>query len=161
MNGNCDYACITIYIDIITMTVVSIDVNWGLFYCAVARLIDFLCILRTEVLRSFFRPLWASDFSLLVQRNTPKEKTPYMLALGCPAMLESTGGMWNSLALRQSHPQSAPAILCFSASLNGRFKIKDQRRRTKDLRTTNTPSKNPSFRRLGRNPDVLTRWIPA
>ena len=107
MNGNCDYACITIYIDIITMTVVSIDVNWGLFYCAGARLIDFLCFFAIEVLTMFFALYGRVTFLCLSKEKSPKERTPDMPALRVPCDARMNRRDVELAALRQSHPETS------------------------------------------------------
>jgi hypothetical protein len=74
---------------------------------------DTFFILFLEIIL-VFRPLWASSFSLLVQRKGTKRKDPRMLALRVPCDARiSWRGVNSGYALRQAHPETPahPALL--------------------------------------------------
>ena len=124
MNGNCDYACITIYIDIITMTVVSIDVNWGLFYCACARLNWFSLVFLYDRTADYFALYGRVSFLCLSKEKTPKERISDMLALRVPCDARMNRRDVKLASAQTVTSRNLRLILCFSASLNGGFKTK-------------------------------------
>jgi hypothetical protein len=83
----------------------------------------------------FFALYGRVTFLYLSKEKSPKERISNMPALRVPCDARMSRQDAELAALRQTHPEPHPPILCFSASLNGGFNVKteDEGPRTKDV----------------------------
>ena len=94
------------------------------------------------------------------KKSHQKKRYPTCPPCGCPAMLEWTGGMLNSLRSDRRIPKTpAQPVLLGEPERGFKVKIKNEVHKTKKQRKINYLS---SFRHASsRNPFYYTFWIPA
>ena len=95
------------------MTVVSIDVNWGLFYCGFTRLNWFSLVFLYYRTADYFALYGRVSFLYVAKEKVPKERPPYRVGLRLLCALQPRAGA-AELAIAQTVLalfRSKPAVL--------------------------------------------------